>query len=92
MAKHFREATGELRGRRHQTTATTQSSAIQKGGNAAMYYERCEICGNRWQRIPLAMAARDSKTTLSNRTVRSRQQGSDRSRSNALFVHTDTEA
>ena len=29
------------------------SSAIQKGGNAAMYYERCEICGNRWQRIPL---------------------------------------
>ena len=26
-------------------------SAIQKGGNAAMYNGRCEICGNWWQRI-----------------------------------------
>ena len=44
-------------------------TAIQKGGNAAMYYERCEICGNRWQRIPLTMVARDPETTLNNRTV-----------------------
>ena len=36
-----------------------------------MYYERCEICGNRWQRIPTTMVARDSKTTLNNRTARS---------------------
>ena len=44
-------------------------SAIQMGGNAAMYYERCEICGNRWQRVPLTMVARDPETTLNNRTV-----------------------
>ena len=44
-------------------------SAIQKGGNAAMYYEGCELCGNRWQHIPLTMTARDSKTTKNNRTV-----------------------
>ena len=41
-------------------------SAIQKGGNAAMYYERCEICGIRWQRIPLTMAARDSTGSQTN--------------------------
>ena len=34
-----------------------------------MYCERCEMCGNRWQRIPLTMVARDPETTLSNRTV-----------------------
>ena len=44
-------------------------NAIHKGGNAAMYYERCEVCGSRWQHIPLTMVARDSKTTLNNRTV-----------------------
>ena len=26
-----------------------------------MYYERCEMCGNRWQRILLTMVARDSE-------------------------------
>ena len=36
-------------------------SAIQKGGNAAMYHERCELCGNRRQRIPLTMVARLSE-------------------------------
>ena len=44
-------------------------TAIQKGGNAAMYYGRCEMCGNRWQRIPLTIVARDAETTLNNRTV-----------------------
>ena len=44
-------------------------TAIQKGGNAVMYYERCEMCGNRWQRIPLTMVARDPETKLNNRTV-----------------------
>ena len=34
-----------------------------------MYCERCEMCGNRWQRIPLTMVARDLETTLNNRTV-----------------------
>ena len=43
-------------------------NAFQKGGNAVMYYERCEMCGNRWQRI-LLMAARDPETKLNNRTV-----------------------
>ena len=38
-------------------------------GNAVMYDERCEICGNRWQRIPMTMVARESKTTLNNRTA-----------------------
>ena len=36
-------------------------AAIQKGGNAAMYYERCEICGNRWQHVPLTMVAQDPR-------------------------------
>ena len=44
-------------------------TAIQKGGNAMMYHERCEMCGNRWQRVPLTMVARDPETTLNNRTV-----------------------
>ena len=40
-----------------------------EGGYAAMYYARCEMCGNRWQRILLTMVARDPETTLNNRTV-----------------------
>ena len=36
---------------------------------SAMYYERCELCGNLWQSIPSTMVARDSRTTLDNRTV-----------------------
>ena len=44
-------------------------NAIQKGGNSVMYNERCEMCGNRWQRIPLTMVARDPETKLNNRTV-----------------------
>ena len=44
-------------------------AAIQKGGNAAMFYERCEICGKQWQRVPLTMVARDPETTLNNLTV-----------------------
>ena len=43
-------------------------TAIQKGGSPAMCYERCEMCGNRLQRIPLTVAARDPETTLNNRT------------------------
>ena len=34
-----------------------------------MYHERCEMCGNRWQRIPLTLVARDPETKLNNRTV-----------------------
>ena len=34
-----------------------------------MYYERCEKCGNRWQRIPLAIVARDLEVISNNRTV-----------------------
>ena len=44
-------------------------NAIQKGGNSVMYYERCEMCGNRWQRIHLTMVARDPETKLNNLTV-----------------------
>ena len=44
-------------------------NAVQNGGNAVTYYERCEMCGNRWQRIPLTMVARDPETKLNNRTV-----------------------
>ena len=44
-------------------------TAIQKGGNAVMYYERCEMCGNRWQRILLATVARDPEVIPNNRTV-----------------------
>ena len=44
-------------------------TAIQKGGNAVMYNERCEMSVNRWQRIPLTMVARDPETKLNNRTV-----------------------
>ena len=44
-------------------------TAIQKGGNAVMCCERCEMCGNRWQRIHLTMVARDPETKLNNRTV-----------------------
>ena len=43
-------------------------TAIQKGGNAALYYEGCEMCGNRWQRIPLIMMARDPETTLAEQS------------------------
>ena len=34
-----------------------------------MYYERCEMCGNRWQRIHQTMVARDPETKLNSRTV-----------------------
>ena len=44
-------------------------TAIQKGGNAVKYYERCKMRGNRWQRIPLTMVERDPETKLNNRTV-----------------------
>ena len=44
-------------------------TAIQKGDNAVMYYERCEMCGNRWQRNPLTVVARDPETKLNNRIV-----------------------
>ena len=30
-------------------------TAIQKGGNAVMYCERCEMCWNRWERVPLPL-------------------------------------
>ena len=43
-------------------------TAIQKGGNAALYYERCEMCGNRWQRIPLTVVARYPETTLAEQS------------------------
>ena len=42
-------------------------TAIRKGGDAVMYHERSEMCGNRWQRIPLTMVARETK--LNNRIV-----------------------
>ena len=66
VAKHHREATGEPP---WPNDCDHPPTAIQKGGNAVMYYERCEICGNRWQRIPLTMVARDPETKLNNRTV-----------------------
>ena len=44
-------------------------NAVQKGGNAVMCCERCEMCGNRCQRIPLTMVARDPETKLNNRAV-----------------------
>ena len=64
-------------------------NAIQKGGNAVMYYERCEMCGNRWQRIPLTMAARDPETKLNNRTVLA---STGKRPVKIPFVHTDTGA
>ena len=66
-AKPYREATGEPRGRRRRTTAIIHR--LRSRGNAAMYYERCELCGNWWQRIHLTMVARDPETKLNNRTV-----------------------
>ena len=44
-------------------------NAIQKGGNTVTCYERREMYGNRWQRIPVTMVARDPETKLNNRTV-----------------------
>ena len=44
-------------------------TAIQKGGNAAMYYERCEMFGNRWQRIPQTIIKRNPDMKLDNRTL-----------------------
>ena len=38
-------------------------------GNTVTCYERCEMCGNRWQCIPLSTVARDPETKLNNRTV-----------------------
>ena len=34
--------------------SSTDCDRDVQGGNAAMYYERCEVCGNRWQRIAVA--------------------------------------
>ena len=34
-----------------------------------MYYERCEMCRSRWQRIPLATVAQDPEVIPNNRTV-----------------------
>ena len=34
-----------------------------------IYCEQCEICGHRWQRLPLTMVERDPETKLNNRTV-----------------------
>ena len=62
--KPYREATREPRGIRRRTTTTIH----QKRGNAVMYYERCEMCGNRWQRILLNREARDPETKPNNRT------------------------
>ena len=45
------------------------SECFSEGGNAVMHHERCEMCGNLWQRIPLTMVARDPETKLNNRTV-----------------------
>ena len=66
-------------------------SAIQKGGNAVMYFERCEMCGNRWQRIPLTMVARDPETKLNNGTVLA-STGKRPVEIERPFVRTDTEA
>ena len=82
VAKPDREATGELRDH--------PPNAIQKK-ISVIYYKLWKICWNRWQRIPMTMVARDSKTTLNNRTVLSSTQKRpieiERS-----FVHTDTGA
>ena len=67
-------------------------TAIQKGGNAVMYCERCEMCRNRWQRIPLTMVARDPEDDAEqshSACVHIEGTGRDRTRS---FVHTDTGA
>ena len=34
-----------------------------------IYCERCELCGNRWQRIPLTILTRDSETARNNRAL-----------------------
>ena len=64
--------------------------AIQKRGYAAMYYERCEICGNRWERILLNMVARDSKTTRNNHMLSSTGKRPDKIE--RFFLSTDTGA
>ena len=48
---------------------STSSMLFRKEATLCMYHERCEMCGNRWQRIPLTMVARDPETTLNNRTA-----------------------
>ena len=44
-------------------------TAIQKGDKNVVCYERCEMCGNRWWRIPRTMVERNPEMKLNNRTV-----------------------
>ena len=44
-------------------------TVTQRRSNTVTCYERCEMCGNRWWRIPQTMVARNPETTLNNRTV-----------------------
>ena len=67
-AKRYREASGNSV-EKEPNDCDHPPNAIQKGGKAVMYCERCEMCGNRWQRIPLTTVARDPETKLNNRTV-----------------------
>ena len=34
-----------------------------------MCYKRCEMCGNRWWRVPQTMVERNPEMKLNNRTV-----------------------
>ena len=57
-----------------------------------MYYERCEMRGNRWQRIPLTMGgtgSRDDAEQSDSACVHREATCRDRT---PLFVHTDTGA
>ena len=65
-------------------------TVTQRRGNTVMHDERCEKCGNRWQRIPQSMVERNPEMKLNNRTLLASP--GKRSRSNAPFVHTDTGA
>ena len=68
-AKPFREATRGTPWKKAPNDCDHPPTATQNGGNSVMYYERCEMCGNRCQSIPLTMVARDPETKLNNRTV-----------------------
>ena len=47
--------------------------SIQRGGSAKMYYERCQDCGSRWQRLPIAITLDNSQpahTSTGKKTIK----------------------
>ena len=66
-------------------------TAIQKGGNAVTYYERCELCGNRWYAFPRTFGTEPRDEAEQSHSARVHREATGRDRTH-LFVHTDTGA